>query len=120
MERYNADKSGGSLQISSDVIEKIAQHAALEVDGVAAVHGNTSAASNFIGKFTASRPISVELIDDVAEIEVAIVVKYNVKVPEVCEMVQKNVKNAIQNMTGIIVGRVDIVVTGVKPEESES
>lgn len=121
MERFDTDKSGGSLQISSDVVEKIARHAALEVDGVEAIQGNTSNNGNFIEKITAPRSISVELVEDVAEIEVAVVVRYGVKVPEVCEMVQKNVKSAVQNMTSITVGRVDIAVTGVKPEEeSES
>lgn len=120
MERYDADNSGGSLQISSDVVEKIAKHAALEVDGVEAVRGQTTAARTLLGKITSYGPIYVEMIDDVADIEVAIVVRYGAKVPEISEQVQRNVKAAVQNMTSITVGRVDIVVSGIETAEAEA
>lgn len=120
MERYNTDNSGGSLQISSDVVEKIAKHSALEIDGVEAVRGQTTAARTLLGKLTSYGPIYVELIDDVADIEVAIVVSIGTKIQEISEKVQKNVKNAIQNMTSITVGRVDIVVSGIDIKEAEA
>ena len=36
----------------------------------------------------------------------------------VCEKVQENVKQTIQNMTGITVSRVDVLVTGLAEEEA--
>lgn len=119
MEKYSTDNSGGSLQISSDVVEKIAKHAALEVDGVEAVRGQTTAARSLLGKITSYGPIYVELIDDVADIEVAIVVRYGTKIPEISDKVQRNIKSAVQNMTSITVGRVDIVVSGIDTKEAE-
>lgn len=120
MDRFDAENSGGSLQISSDVIEKIAKHAALEVNGVEAVHGQTTAARTLLGKLTSYGPIYVEMIDDVADIEVAIVVRYGTKIPEISEKVQRNVKDSVQNMTSITVGRVDIVVSGIDAKETET
>ncbi len=37
--------------------------------------------------------------------------------PDVCEKVQEKVKNAIENMTGLIVLDVNIKIAGVSPEE---
>lgn len=113
MDKQNIDNAGGSLQISSGVVEKVAKQAALEVDGVSEVRGPSSPTKNIIGAFTAAGPIRVEIIDGVADIEISIVSKYGSKIPEVAEKVQKNVKTSVQNMTSITVGRVDVVVTGV-------
>ena len=76
---------GGSLQISTEVIAKIARLAALEVDGVS----------------------------DVATVTVHLTVVYGSKVMPLCEKVQENVKQTIQNMTGITVSRVDVLVVGL-------
>ena len=47
-----------------------------------------------------------------------IVGKYGCKIMPVCEKVQENVKQTIQNMTGITVSRVDVLVTGLAEEEA--
>ncbi len=115
MEIKDAQNQGGSLQISSEVIEKIARMAALEVDGVQHVSVGTDANKSFIGKLAPQKAVHVDPKDDVADIEISLVVTYGAKIPALSEQVQKNVKQAVQNMTSIIVGRVDVVVTGVTP-----
>ena len=85
---------GGSLQISTEVIAKIARLAALEVDGVADV-------------------ATVVMEDGIATVTVHLTVVYGSKVMPLCEKVQENVKQTIQNMTGITVSRVDVLVVGL-------
>ena len=94
---------GGSLQISTEVIAKIARLAALEVDGVADVATGTGL----------QKPVTVVMEDGIATVTVHLTVVYGSKVMPLCEKVQENVKQTIQNMTGITVSRVDVLVVGL-------
>ncbi len=55
--------------------------------------------------------------DDVAVISLHINVKSGVNIPKVSENVQRAVKEAVQNMTGIVVSRVNIVIAGIVFDE---
>lgn len=110
----------GSLQISTDVIAKIARLATLEVDGVNAVTLGAAGPKGLLPKARAQKAIGVELSDDVAEITVHVQVKYGCKIPQLSERVQENVKSAVQSMTCITVSKVNIIVTGVAVPSAES
>ena len=116
MEVSNSNVVNGSLQISTDVIGKIAKLAATEIDGVVDVCAGSAGMRSFLGKVNLQKPVSVELLENVAEITVSLTVRYGSQIPAVCEKVQENVKSAIQNMTSITVARVNIVVVGVLQE----
>lgn len=104
----------GTLQISADAVAKIAQLATLEVDGVADVAtGGAQSARGLLSKTGLQKPVTVELQDGVAAVRVNILAAYGSKVMPVCERVQENVKNTVQNMTGITVSRVDVIVAGL-------
>lgn len=116
MEVSNSNVVNGSLQISTDVIGKIAKLAATEIDGVVDVCAGSAGMRSFLGKVNLQKPVSVELLENVAEITVSLTVRYGSQIPAVCEKVQENVKAAVQNMTSITVARVNIVVVGVLQE----
>ena len=107
---------GGSLQISTGVIAKIAQLAAMEIEGVYEVSTGTLGVKGMLHKVSVPKPIEVELTDDVAEITVNIIAQYGYKIPQLCGKVQENVKSSVQNMTNITVSRVNIIVAGVTRE----
>lgn len=113
MEVKNSDNIGGSLQISTDVIAKIARLAALEIDGVKSVSCGNSPVKGFFAKVNIHKPVEVELTDEVAQITVNVMMRYGYRIPSVCEALQKSVKASVQNMTGITVSKVNVVVTGV-------
>ncbi len=114
METKNPYNIEGSLQISGEAIEKIARLAALEIEGVAEVRCGASPISNGLkGVLQQPKPILVAINNDVADVDVSLVLAYGVSVPEISEKVQKNVKDTIQNMTTITVGRVNVTVVGV-------
>ena len=46
--------------------------------------------------------------------------RYGTKIMPLCEKVQENVKQAIQNMTGITVARVDVQVVGLAEHDKET
>lgn len=47
-------------------------------------------------------------------IEIQLVVKYGVRITDVAASVQENVKNAVEEMTGFTVEKVDVRVVGIK------
>lgn len=97
------------LKISEDVIITVARLAALDVKGVAGLGGD----GNKINKFLNKGPISVDFMGDVASVEVKINVKNGVKVCNVAQEVQNAVKENIQNMTGVAVARVNVIIQGI-------
>ena len=105
---------GGSLQISTEVLAKIARLAALEIDGVAEVTtGGSQNVRGLLGRTGLQKPVNVVLEDGIATVTVHLAAVYGSKIMPLCEKVQENVKQTIQNMTGISVARVDVLVVGL-------
>lgn len=120
MELQNTHLTGGSLQISTDVIAKIAKCAALEVDGIADVAcGAPSKVKEFLKAVSLQTPVAVEMQDGIAEITINLMVKFGARIPAVAEKVQENIKSSVQNMTNVTVGRVNLVIAGVALPEIE-
>ena len=69
MDVTNSSTIGGSLQISTDVIAKIAKLATLEIEGVKEVSTGTMGVKSLFNKVNLQKPILVQLTDDVAEIK---------------------------------------------------
>lgn len=113
----------GSLKISNEVIIKIAELAAVEVEGVVTKDKRLpsprlSGISNILAKFAS--PIRVVYSKEAVGIELSIVVKNGYKAIAVAQSVQKAVKSAIQNMAHIAVSKVDVKVIGAEiPQQNE-
>ena len=121
MEVENSSLPAGSLKISQDVVASIARFAAMEVDDVVAVSTGNTGVKGLITKTKYVKAIKIELSEDIVNVEISIIVRFGVKVTQVALAVQNNVKNSIQNMTGLAVAKVDVVIAGVsiKPEGNE-
>jgi len=105
-----------NLKVSKDVIATLASTAALDIPGVAAVA--VSAVSNLrrlFGKRGERDGVTVTFENGIANVEISIVVKYGVRVPDVAKQVQEAAKEAIET-AGIRVKRVDVIVTDMKLE----
>ena len=115
MELQNMDLRGGSLQISTEVLGKIARCAALEGDGVAEVScgSQNKKVKDLLERANVQLPVVVEMKDGTAEITLHLVVAFGARIPAVAEKVQENVKSAVQSMANITVSRVDLVIAGL-------
>ena len=119
MDFQNTDLRGGSLQISTEVIGKIARCAALEIDGVAEVScGRPCGRQNkklkdLLEASSIQSPVVVEMRDGTANITLNLMMSFGARIPAVAEKVQENVKNAVQNMTNVTVSRVNLVIAGL-------
>ena len=100
MEENKTVDNIGNLVISEDVIASIALNAAKDVEGV----------SSF-----AARP------DNDVKIYIHVNIAPGTKIPKVAADIQKNVKNAVQSMTGKMVSKVNVSIAGmdIKPESEK-
>lgn len=115
------DSSLGSIRIADDVVSIIAGLAATEVDGIAGMSGGIAGGiAEILGRKNFSKGVKVEVGEKEAAVDLYIIVKYGVRIPDVALAVQENVKRAIETMTGLSVVEVNVHVQGVGfPEEEE-
>ncbi|MFH1996254.1 MAG: Asp23/Gls24 family envelope stress response protein [Candidatus Omnitrophota bacterium] len=104
----------GSIKINNEVISSVACSAAMEVDGVHKIVG--SIGRGLLGLITrnpCAKGARVISEDSETKIKMSIIVEYGNDIPFVADMVQKNVKSAVEKMTGLHISAVDISVEGV-------
>ncbi|MDQ6420854.1 Asp23/Gls24 family envelope stress response protein [Paenibacillus sp. LHD-117] len=114
------DLQTGIIRISDDVVATIAGLAALETPGIAAMSGGISEglAKRLSGK-NAQKGVSVEVGQLEAAIDLRIIVHYGIPIQEVCRQLQLNVRESVENMTGLQVVEVNVKVEGVAFKEEE-
>ncbi|MFC4100970.1 Asp23/Gls24 family envelope stress response protein [Paenibacillus xanthanilyticus] len=114
------DLQTGIIRISDDVVATIAGLAALETPGIAAMSGGISEglAKRISGK-NVQKGVSVEVGQLEAAIDLRIIVQYGIPIHEVCRVLQDNVREAVENMTGLNVVEVNVKVEGVAFKDDE-
>jgi uncharacterized alkaline shock family protein YloU len=116
----------GSIQIAPEVIAVIAGLATVEVPGVAGMSGGFAGGiADLLGRKNLSKGVKVEVGQLEAAIDVSIIIEFGTRIPEVASEIQRNIKNAIESMTGLNVIEVNVHIHDVqfkapeKPEEEE-
>jgi uncharacterized alkaline shock family protein YloU len=114
------DIQNGLIRISDDVVSTIAGLAALETSGIAAMSGGISEglAKRLSGK-NVQRGVSVEVGQVEAAIDLRVIVNYGSRIQVVCRELQENVRESVENMTGLTVVEVNVKVEGVAFREEE-
>lgn len=121
-EDYMNESNGvGNVKISNDVVSIIAGIAATEIKGVIGMSsGITGGITELLGMKNQSKGIKVELSEKEASVDIFLVMEYGSDIAEVGRQVQENVKEAIENMTGLKVAAVNVNVQGiVVPKEDK-
>ena len=109
------------IKISNDVVAVIAGVAVSEVNGVAGMAGGFAGGISevFSGKKNLAKGIKVEVSENIAKIDVNIIVEYGSRIPDVAFEIQNRVKKAVETMTGLNVVEVNVHVQGVNTESKE-
>ncbi|MBR3324627.1 MAG: Asp23/Gls24 family envelope stress response protein [Clostridia bacterium] len=119
MKEDNANKevevNNEGIQIADDVIAVIAGMAVAEVPGVAEMAGGFAGGISEVlsGKKNMAKGIKIEAEDKDVKIDVNIIVEYGTRIPDVAFEIQKRVKKAVENMTGLNPTEVNVHVQGV-------
>ena len=105
----------GSIRISDEVIADIAIKAARDVEGVASVHQRLleNAKNLMSSHVTFVKGVTIAPSENGLELTVQISVLFGAKVQDVCVNVQREVADAVSDMTGISVCFVNVAVVGV-------
>ena len=109
------------LRIADEVVSIIAGLAATEVNGIEGMSGGlVGGIAEMLGRKNFAKGVKVEVGEKEAAVDLYIIVKYGVRIPDVALSVQENVKQAIETMTGLSVVEVNVHVQGVGfPEEEK-
>ncbi|QBS37972.1 MULTISPECIES: Asp23/Gls24 family envelope stress response protein [Thermaerobacter] len=115
------EDEGGHIRIASEVVSVIAGIAAMEIDGVAgmASGGLVGGLSEMLGWKNLGKGVKVEVGERECTIDLFMIVRYGVRIPQVAERVQDNVKRAVETMTGLRVRSVNIHIQGVAFPEAQ-
>ncbi len=108
------------LSVSTEVIEKMAELAVGEIEGVAGIVKKSVDFKNAIKSGSAFKGVKVESINGAVAISVYVKVAEHVNVRTAAEEIQANVKDKIQTMTGTAVTKVNVIIADVEFEAEES
>lgn len=110
----------GKVVFADDVVATIASLAASEVEGVFEMSGTTfEGIGERLGMKNYTKGTKVEVGTVECAVDMVLSVKYGYRIQEVCQNVQRSVKEAIENMTGLHVVEVNISVNAVVFEEKK-
>lgn len=118
----NTSTSMGELVISEEVISAIATNAAKDVEGVAGFSNRPVDVMNTIKKCSLKVMSPVRVLADGDDLNISIYVNMRpgIKIRKAAEDVQVAVKDSVQNMTGRLVSKVNVIIAGIEFEEPKS
>lgn len=116
-----SEGSENTIKIANDVVATIAGIAASEINGVVGMSGGiVGGLGEMLGRKQLTKGVKVEIKEDVAFIDISIIVEYGSKIPEVAKQIQDNVKESVVTMTGLEIGAVNVNIQGVAfPQQEE-
>ena len=107
-------ESSGTISFANEVISTIAGLATVDIEGVVGMSGGlVDGITEFLGRKNFSKGIKVEVGKEEVAVDINIIVRYGMSIPEVCQNIQQSVVKAIETMTGLRVVEVNIGIQGV-------
>ena len=104
----------GEIRVADDVVSIIAGLAATEVEGVGSMAGNiTNEIVAKTGIKNLSKGVHVDVMDGIVTVDLDLNIKYGYASPEVSGTVQERVRTAIETMTGLEVGTINVRIASV-------
>lgn len=102
------------IRISEEVIATIAGIAAAGNENVASMGGTfVDGLAGMLGRKAPSKGIKVELKDNLVNIDMSVIMQYGCKIHEAARDMQKRVRDAVEDMTGLEVLNVNVSVLGI-------
>lgn len=113
--------SMGELVISDEVVTSIAINAAKDVDGISSFYTGPVDVVTTIKQGSLKVLSPVRIIQDGDDFSISIYVNIapGKKFQKVATEVQAAVKESVQNMTGKLVNKVNVIIAGIDFEEQE-
>ncbi len=113
--RDRPDAGDGKISIAQGVVQKVAGIACREISGVHEMGASTSRAFGAVRERipgssgpSVAQGVGVEVGETEAAIDLDIVVNYGVSIADLGRSIQRNVKQAVERMTGLEVVEVNV------------
>ena len=104
----------GEVRVGEEVVSIIAGLAATEVEGVGSMAGNiTNEIVAKTGIKNLAKGVHVDVMDGIVTVDLDLNIKYGYATPEVSGNVQERVRTAIETMTGLEVGTINVRIASV-------
>ena len=106
----------GNISISDEAIAKVVSHAALDCYGIVELVSRrfTDSLFELFGKNKGAKGVKVVTQGDRIFIDVYVIIKFGVSISAVAESLKETIKYNVEKTTGMIVGTVNVNITGVK------
>lgn len=120
-QNVNYEGELGIIKISDEVVGIIAGLAASEVKGITSLSlGIVEEWTQKLGgKKNILKGVKVNVNGENAVIDLFVIVEFGVKITEVAEKVQINVKNTVETLTGLLVDKVNVYIQNIQIVKSE-
>ncbi|MCC8016726.1 MAG: Asp23/Gls24 family envelope stress response protein [Clostridiales bacterium] len=114
--------SKGGVIISEEAASAIATNAAKDVSGVTGFSNKPADVVSTIKKGSLKVMSPVRLLQDGDDLDISIYINIagGVKIQPVAEEVQRVVKEAVQNMTGKLVSKINVIIASVENEDQKN
>ncbi len=125
MENLESKGVLGSFKLSENVISTIVATATTEVPGVACMASfepnfkNISTIKNILNRDIAQKSTNIKFNEGALSVDLCVKVFFGTNLKEVAHKIQENVKEAIQNMTGLVVANVNVTIAGLFIENDD-
>lgn len=120
MQKSELNSELGVVRIADEVVSTVAGLAAIDVDGVSSMSGGWGTELvEKLGRKNFGKGIKVEVGNQETKIDIFVIIDYGYEIPKVAETVQKEVKVAVETMTGLTVSAVNIHVVGVAVKKED-
>ena len=104
----------GVVCVGEDVVSIIAGLAATEVEGVGSMAGNiTNEIVAKTGIKNLAKGVRVDVMDGIVTVDLNLNIRYGYAIPEVSGNVQERVRTAIETMTDLEVGTINVRIASV-------
>lgn len=112
----------GTVKISEEVVGVIAGIAATEIEGVSGLNPTTTRGITqvFTGKRNVTKGVKVTIGEERSTIDMIMSVEYGYNIPDVVKKVQENVMETVENITGLKVAEVNIMVNNISVKKQEA
>ena len=116
----NVEAGGDRIIFADDVIATIAALAVSDVDGVSGMSGGVvDGITEILGKKSLTKGVKVKVSPEEASVDITVSIKYGYKLKEVCNKILSEVRSSIENMTGLRVVEVKVLVQSVTVEPTD-
>ncbi|MEI7640507.1 MAG: Asp23/Gls24 family envelope stress response protein [bacterium] len=104
----------GNIKLSEEAIANISAIAAKSVDGVVDIDSGTVGTLAEALGIKLTRGIKVDMTNTTVSIDINLVLSFGCDITETGCAVQEKIREAVENMTGLIVGKINININSVR------